>query len=189
MFLIVKNICIYLSKDLFYFDILRPFPIAALLWWWRMHVMATRELAFRQMDFSGSANAFLTRWKSHLRGWCLWWACGNVTCANGLLHFYLIRHNIWIRNASNLSRGENVAGCETRMWRARAIKVVHQPPAASFHLHTWDLHIAVVLEKFKKAKDWIVYLCLEKGSYIPHRGHAWEKEEQNGVIHYTGCFF
>ena len=149
--LTVQNICAYLFKGLLYFDILGPFPIAALLWWWRMHVMATRELAFRQMDFSGSANAFLTRWKSHLRGWCLWWACGNVTCANGLLHFYLIRHNIWIRNASNLSRGENVAGCETRMWRARAIKVVHQPPAASFHLHTWDLHIAVVLEKFKKA--------------------------------------
>ena len=130
VFLTVQNICAYLFKDLLYFDILlRPFPIAALLWWWRMHVMATRELALRQMDFSGSANAFLTRWKSHLRGWCLWWACGNVTCANGLLHFYLIRHNIWIRNASNLSRGENVAGCETRMWRARAIKVVHQPAA------------------------------------------------------------
>ena len=162
-FLTVQNICAYLFKDLLYFDILiMPFPIAALLWWWRMHVMATRELALRQMDFSGSANAFLTRWKSHLRGWCLWWACGNVTCANGLLHFYLIRHNIWIRNASNLSRGENVAGCETRMWRARAIKVVHQPPAASLRLHTWDLHILAYFE-FKhicetSLQTWNIYI-------------------------------
>ena len=62
----------------------------------------------------------------------------------------------------------------------------HQLP---LFICTLEIYILQLSWRNLKRLKWIVYLCLEKGSYIPHRGHAWEKEEQNGVIHYTGCFF